>query len=325
MLRVVQDKNLFIVYSNLFLYFEWILDESDLKKTIILRSPDFNIGGEGASYLEVSVSSFHSILLNFYNLEPLGNGSCVLIIYDKHNSHLKSIIKESKDFLRGKVQIDLFGGILILPSNAEYPITINCTARSSTTDLLMESCVYRETRMNNLSSDLTKILEQSYNTDVELVGTGGASIKAHKIILQACSPVFQKTFEHDSREASTNAVDISDITLATMKRLVKFLYSGRMEKCNFDELVQLYYAADKYEVMSLLEDCRAELLSYLNINNACFLLFLANRHNDSVFQEKVVQFVSANFMSVIKMDSFLELNDENVGLLMRLCVPAIKK
>ncbi|XP_071042904.1 speckle-type POZ protein-like A isoform X2 [Parasteatoda tepidariorum] len=293
MVHVVQDRNLFIVYSNLFLFFEWKLEDSDLKKFSSRRSPDFNIGRKEAAFLEMMVGFDGSVVFNFCNLEPLGNGSYVLIIYDKQNSYIKNIINESTDFLRGKVQIDLFGGILNLPSNTEYPITINCTIRSSSVDLLKESLVNREIRINNLSSDLKKILDQSYNTDVEL-STGEENIKAHKIILQARSPVFQKMFEHDSSEAAKNTVDVSDINPSTMKKLVKFLYSGKMEKCNFDEVAQLYYAADKYEVMSLLEDCRAELLNYLDVNNASFLLFLANRHNDSVFQEKVVQFNGTN-------------------------------
>ncbi|XP_042909287.1 protein maternal effect lethal 26-like [Parasteatoda tepidariorum] len=323
MVRVVQDKNLIIVYSDRFLFLEWILEESDFKNINTLRCPDFHIGGEGSSFLEIRVHSL-TISCNFCNLEPLLNGSCVFIIYDKHNSCIRSIIKESKGFLRGRVRINLFGGFVNLPSNTEYPITVNCTARSSTTDLLQVSYVDREIGMNNLSSDLMKILQQSYNTDIEL-STGGENIKAHKIILQARSPVFQKMFEHDSSESAKNTVDVSDINPSTMKRLVKYLYTGRKEKCNFDEVVQLYYASDKYEVMSLLEDCRAELLNYLDVNNACFLLLLANRHNDSVFEEKVVKFVSANFMSIINMDSFLELNNENIGLLMRLCVSAVKK
>ncbi|XP_021000322.1 speckle-type POZ protein-like [Parasteatoda tepidariorum] len=169
-----------------------------------------------------------------------------------------------------------------------------------------------------------KVLEEGLNTDIELT-TAEESIKAHKIILQARSPVFYKMFSHDSIEASENAIAISDIRASTLKKLVTFLYTGRMEKCNFDEAMELYYAADKYEVLSLRDDCREELLRNLDVNNACSLFTLANRHNDEDFRNGVVQLVSANFPSVVNMESINDMSKDDIILLMRLCVPGIKK
>nr|XP_042909284.1 speckle-type POZ protein B-like [Parasteatoda tepidariorum] len=318
MARAVQDKNLFIFYSKLFLFFEWKLEESDLNKTNTLRSVEFHIGGDEKSHLEIRFTGLAKYL-NLHNPKPLGNGSYMTNIFDRNKSCVYSYTA-TRDFSNATV-VDLLENLTRFSSRTEFPITISCTVRSSNTTLSKLYCVSCENRM---SADLMKILDDAYNTDVEL-STGGENIKAHKIILQARSPVFHKMFDHDSIEVANNTVDVSDIGSATMKRLVNFLYACKMEECDFDEAMELYYAADKYEVLSLQEACKTELLSHLDVNNACSLFTFAIQHNDEDLQKGIAQFVRVNFLSIINSESFLDMSREDMALLIRSSVPVVKK
>ena len=51
-------------------------------------------------------------------------------------------------------------------------------------------------------------------------------------------------------EARTREVEIEDIEVETMEKLLEFLYSGEIEVVG-DQLENLFYAADKYDVMGL--------------------------------------------------------------------------
>lgn len=333
MVRILQDKNLLIVYAKQFLFFEWKLRESDLTvrniKVPDLRSPRFNLGGEEDSFLEFQVH-VGFIKLFLHNFKPVENGSYVLTIFDSNNSCIasksKSLIDTNSKFFNLFPDIDLIRKISRMSSGAEYPIVISCTAKSPMSTLSMELNVAQdyESSMRVLSLDLRKILEQALNTDIVL-STDGENLKAHRIVLQARSPVFRKMFDYDSSEAVENTVAISDIGSATVKRLVSFLYTATLEKCDFDETLELYYAADKYEVLSLRDECKTELLKNIDVNNACSLFTLASRHNDENLKKGVVQFVSANFISVVNMESFMEMSKEDMALLTRLCACAVKK
>ncbi|XP_021000327.2 TD and POZ domain-containing protein 2 isoform X1 [Parasteatoda tepidariorum] len=318
MVRVVYDKNLLIVYSKLFLYFEWKLEESDLKKD--LQSSEFCIDGKNQSFLKIGFSAGVRYLI-LYNPKRLRYGYYMLNILDKDKSVICS--HAGLKHVSKTAVFDLFEKFEGFSFETKYPITICCTVRSSNTALSKLYCVSYENRMDKMSSDLMKILDEAYNTDVVL-NTGGENIKAHKIILQARSPVFQKMFDHDLIEAANNTVDVSDIGSATMRRLVNFLYACKMEECNFDEAMELYYAADKYEVLSLQEACKTELLSHLDVNNACSLFTFASRHSDEDFKNGVVKFISANFTSVINSEAFLEMSKEDMALLVRSTAPEVK-
>nr|XP_021000320.2 BTB/POZ domain-containing protein At5g48510-like [Parasteatoda tepidariorum] len=320
MARILQNENLLVVYSKRFLHFEWKLEETNFESGTSLRSGEFNLGGEKTSFLEFEVDIHEYLYLN--NPEPAAYGRQVLTIFDKNNVCIYNLIKSLDDLKMER--FDLLGHLNLTPDTA-YPITVSCTIRSSNASLSEE--LYNavdEISVKELSSDMKKVLEEGLNTDVVL-STEGDDIKAHKFMLQARSPVFRRMFNHDSIEAANNSVDISDISLSTMKRLVTFLYTGRMEKCNFDEAMELYYAADKYEVLSLLEACKVELMNNLDIKNAGSLFTLVNRHSDEDFKEKVVQFLSANFEAVLNAEPVLKMNNGDIGLLVRMCAIAKRK
>ena len=66
----------------------------------------------------------------------------------------------------------------------------------------------------------------------------------------------------DMEEAKTGVVDVVDVEENTMKKLLEFIYTGKIEEMD-NQLEMLLYAADKYEINGLVSKhmlCSSRLL-----------------------------------------------------------------
>ncbi|XP_042907724.1 speckle-type POZ protein B isoform X2 [Parasteatoda tepidariorum] len=322
MISVVQENNLFLIYSKNFFFFIWKFEESQISPGCTTRSSEFELVKGETSFLEMKIDSVFYI--NLWNPSTsVRRGHFTILISDENGSIIHSKNVPTNYFIEAGNKVDLLKSLFDVPPSVKYPITITCISKDWNTD---EKSVSSKdsillNNLRELSLDFRKVLEQAIYSNIVL-NVDGDNIKAHKIILQARSPVFHKMFTH---ETAVNPIVISDIGPETMKRLLNFLYTGTTDECGFEELLELYYAADKYEVISLRDSCKMELLNFLQVNNACYLFVLANRHSDEVFKNEVVQFISANFKSVVETESFDELGKDDMKLLMRLCADAMNE
>ncbi|XP_015915380.1 speckle-type POZ protein B [Parasteatoda tepidariorum] len=178
--------------------------------------------------------------------------------------------------------------------------------------------------LRELSVNLKNLLDQAVGTDIA-IHVDGVSMKAHKMILRARSPVFEKMFDHDTSEAIKNEIDVKDIRASIMKELLTFLYAGTIENHDFDDACDLYYAADKYEVLSLRNACAKDLLRHLQVNNACQLLILATNHGDESLKEKILKYIMANVKEIVATKSFEELAKYDANLVVFLMRNAFLK
>ncbi|XP_042907719.1 uncharacterized protein [Parasteatoda tepidariorum] len=289
-----------------------------------IQSSVFQLAKRENSFLEMKVNEDSYLYLNLRNPSMgIKIGFFTINITDEDSTIYSKTV--SKNYFKDqKSTIDLvkdFKGKF--PPSVKYPLVITC---SSIDWNAVDECVIHSENLslsNNLrelSLHFKKVLDENFYSDIVL-NVDGDKIKAHKLILQARSPVFHKMFTH---EVAGNPIAILDIGLETMKRLLNFIYSGTTDEYGFEELLELYYAADKYEVISLRDSCKTKLLNLLQVDNACVLFALANRHSDEAFKNEVVQFISANFKSVFKTESFDELGNDDMKYLMRLYVKAME-
>lgn len=95
-----------------------------------------------------------------------------------------------------------------------------------------------------------------------------------KQILAAYSEVFEKMFDSmfDLNETENNKVIIEDIEYEVMYTLVKFMYTTKIEFENFDFALDVWTAADKYNVIPLKQVCERCLV--LNVENENAVLAL---------------------------------------------------
>ncbi|GFR01236.1 speckle-type POZ protein B [Trichonephila clavata] len=160
-----------------------------------------------------------------------------------------------------------------------------------------------------LSQDLKSLYQNSIDTDYTLV-VESEEIHVNSCILAARSSVFKKMLHHDKDQNVPNVVTITDVPLPAMKRLVEFLYTGAFEDATkgilFEEVYDLYYAADKYEVMDLRKICGTTLMAKASADNVSKILLWADRHNDVGLKSQILNFISLNFETV--MDSLVWLS-----------------
>ncbi len=120
------------------------------------------------------------------------------------------------------------------------------------------------TNMSSLvpSNDVLKtLLEDKLYADVT-IKCGENNFQAHKAILASQSPVFNRMFESDMREKSSNVIEIEDIDSNVVSDMLTFLYAGTAP--NVNTLAKgLLNAATKYELPHLAAMCENELM--LNI------------------------------------------------------------
>nr|XP_042909298.1 speckle-type POZ protein-like isoform X1 [Parasteatoda tepidariorum] len=317
--RIIHFKNSSRILINIELRFK----KDDIKINSSFKSENFSVTGEKESNHLILLNYFDDFMLHctVESIDLFINSTC--LIFDGNNSCLDCNARSS---IRGKL-LDLF----LKPksfSPQQFPIKIICYLefKNSTPSYSPESLTPNNLeleKLQKLSHDFSKILDRTIASDVTL-DVSGVKIKSHRIILQARSPVFDRMFNHDTSESASNIIVIPDIRAEIMNDLLLYLYSGVTKTHDFDDACDLYYAADKYEVLSLRDACKMDLLMvHLKVDNVCQMLSLANRHGDESFKENILKFIKRNFKTMVKMESFEELsaNEPKLAVLvMRYCM-----
>ncbi|KAG8183883.1 hypothetical protein JTE90_009939 [Oedothorax gibbosus] len=149
---------------------------------------------------------------------------------------------------------------------------------------------------SSLSRDLLQLYRKKTFSDLTLNTDEDTSLSAHKNILAARSGVFEAMFERDQTvEGRSGVVDIDDVDSETMDRLLVYLYSDSLEKeLRWEQASALYYAADKYAVLPLKQECAQVLMVAMTAANVCDVLVLADRHSDEQLMSCAVDFLRYN-------------------------------
>jgi len=123
---------------------------------------------------------------------------------------------------------------------------------------------------------VVKEFESEFNNDktadVQLI-IEGKCIYAHKIILSARSNYFKAMFNSGMCESESSKITITDFRYSTIESLIKFLYSVKTEiNDDLNDLIDLYRAADKYQLESLMNYIHQSICSRITCQNACSIL-----------------------------------------------------
>lgn len=106
-------------------------------------------------------------------------------------------------------------------------------------------------RWNNYTSNLTNVFDQLLHNesfvDVTLA-CDGKSIKAHKMVLSACSPYFQSLFFENPCQHPI--VILRDVKWSELKSVVEFMYKGEINLAQ-DEIGPLLNVAEMLKIRGL--------------------------------------------------------------------------
>ncbi|GFR05821.1 TD and POZ domain-containing protein 3 [Trichonephila clavata] len=141
----------------------------------------------------------------------------------------------------------------------------------------------------------------------------GRSFKAHKAILSARSRVFKTMFE-SSLTMNVEEIEISDISEETLKEMLNFIYSGEVSHLHVNNAMELYYAADKYELDSLKNICARVMVGNVRTDNVIKILLLSHRHSNEELEHVCVKFIAKNTSEIQDKAEWVELMKEHPEL-----------
>jgi len=320
------DDELAIKYDHL-----WSIANFDTKMTMetgqILKSGSFSVNFKGESTewsLEMYpngerdndkgyVSLFLTIANHNVILEPVEVEAFFYIVNQqgvKNNSFkFKKLYRNRGDGYGSKQYIK--HSDINLPSNKIF--TILCEM-SLIGDIVVSSGSYKSSTKlredqpikTNLSPlDMSSFIDSGEFSDC-IVTCGDKEFKCHKIVLAGRSSVFKAMFSNKLMENKTSKVVIEDLDENTVSEMINYIYSGNLEMNFDDQAIELFTAADKYDLKDLKEMCESHIREEISIANVCDILILAYLHNSKSLLDVSFQFICNNGEEVLEETGFKE-------------------
>ncbi|XP_033228296.1 speckle-type POZ protein B-like [Belonocnema kinseyi] len=142
-------------------------------------------------------------------------------------------------------------------------------------------------------------------SDVRLIA-GEKKYNAHRVILAANSPVFQRIFSHQMQETLKKEVQIKEIEQDVLEEFLKYIYVRKIDK--LEELAaELLIAANRYEMEELKSICERELVKKLTLENVLTYLMMADSDNGFNLKEQCFSITIKHFNEVGESGGFKEL------------------
>ncbi|KAK8487777.1 hypothetical protein V6N11_074182 [Hibiscus sabdariffa] len=113
---------------------------------------------------------------------------------------------------------------------------------------------------------LARMLDEGLHADVT-IQTSDGTLRAHKAVLSASSPVFESMFHHNLKEKESSTIHIEDMSLELCTALLSYLYGTIKQEDFWKYRLALLGAANKYDIVDLKDACEESLLEDINSQN----------------------------------------------------------
>ncbi|KAK6938403.1 BTB/POZ domain [Dillenia turbinata] len=113
---------------------------------------------------------------------------------------------------------------------------------------------------------LSRMLEEEIYADVT-INTADGTLRAHRAVLSANSPVFQSMFLHNLKEKESSTINIEDMSVESCMALLGYLYGNLKQEDFWKHRLALLGAANKYDITDLKQFCEESLLEDINSGN----------------------------------------------------------
>lgn len=142
-----------------------------------------------------------------------------------------------------------------------------------------------------LGTDLAVLLQMGNGTDIKFIADD-EEFNAHKIILEARSPVFRALLNSPMREGSEGVVCIHNVKAPIFQALLHFVYTDSLpdlgqenESMDAAFAQHLLEAADRYELVRLRRICERKLCQTVDVDTVATTLTLAEQNHAEVFHQ----------------------------------------
>lgn len=121
--------------------------------------------------------------------------------------------------------------------------------------------------IKSLAENFSKLLNNEKFADFTLM-VKGKVFKIHRVVLAARSDFFAKMFSADMQEAADSKAELKGIEIDTFEEVLHYIYTGSVTATAGRISMDLYAAADIYQVDGLKSICISDIRTNLSESNA---------------------------------------------------------
>ena len=170
---------------------------------------------------------------------------------------------------------------------------------TSTTNNSSKNLIKIEEFQLETIENLFKFKNENLFTDVYIY-VEGVEFPCHKVVLCAASSYFKAMFSCDLKESRLGKVYIENISPWTMKRLLDFIYTGKID-INYKNVIDVFNAAVMFQLYKLVDKCTNLLQQHIDLTNCIEINLFASMHNLVNLEQDTFQFILDNFMQLINL------------------------
>ncbi|TDH68985.1 hypothetical protein CCR75_000944 [Bremia lactucae] len=154
---------------------------------------------------------------------------------------------------------------------------------------------------DTMGTHLRSLVNNKLLSDVVFV-VDSTEFYAHKCICIR-NKYFKSLLSDVNLQSRTSRVQVADVSRATFLHVLEFVYTEHVQILSKD-VIELYAAANRFQIKNLRRLCSKKLLESLRIDNAATTLLLAIQHNDSTLRDACFAFTLRNLESISKTQAF---------------------
>ncbi|XP_078697754.1 kelch repeat and BTB domain-containing protein 8-like [Branchiostoma floridae x Branchiostoma belcheri] len=147
-----------------------------------------------------------------------------------------------------------------------------------------------------------------------VLNVNGKDFHCHRAVLAACSPYFHAMFTGNLSESRQEKIVLQDDTaagvkveVAAMEEVMHYAYSGEV-RVTSDNVLQLYVAADLFQIDFILQHCVRYMEGQLDSSN-CFGIFsFADMFGAQALRGKSLKYICSRFGEVSREEDFFQLS-----------------
>lgn len=111
-------------------------------------------------------------------------------------------------------------------------------------------------------------------------------------------------FSHSMLEDQNSTIEITDLQPETIRCLLEYIYTSNIDDINEYNAIEIFKAADKYELEYLKQRVEIILMNSLSISNCTMLFILADLHNAIDLKKRILNFLMRNLLEITETDDW---------------------
>jgi len=168
---------------------------------------------------------------------------------------------------------------------------------------------------STLIQEFLSLVDCETLSDVQFI-VEGTPVYAHKLLLMRSS-YFRALFLGDMRESKMATIHIEQVSHPVFLQVLEYLYTDQL-MVPFDSAMELFEAADLFDIPRLKTICEKRMLQSICIENAAGIFHAADMHSATSLRGKTKKFILSHFEDVSKTQCFEEMGRCNIDLVFEL-------